>query len=262
MEITTHAPGTFCWFELGTTDPDAAKAFYTQLFGWDVTDIPIGETGTYTMLQRGDNEVAALYGLNDEQQAQGVSPHWLAYVAVKDADAVAARTKEHGGTVVMEPMDVFEHGRMAVLQDPTGATFAIWQPLKHPGAGVLGAPGSVCWNELATTDAEVAGDFYTSVFGWDTQAQEVDHGPYTSFMCDEHHPSGGMMEMTEEWGDVPSHWMTYFAVEDCDAAAEQVDALGGRVCVPPMDIPDVGRFAVIDDPQGATFSIIQLVERF
>jgi predicted enzyme related to lactoylglutathione lyase len=89
----------------------------------------------------------------------------------------------------------------------------------------------------------------------------MDHGPYTSFMRDEHHPSGGMMQMTEEWGDMPSHWMTYFAVEDVDAAAEQVEALGGRVCVPPTDIPDVGRFAVIDDPQGATFSIMHLVER-
>jgi hypothetical protein len=163
--------------------------------------------------------------------------------------------------VVAAPMDVFEHGRMAVLQDPTGATFAIWQPRKHPGAGVLGVPGSVCWNELATTDAEAAGDFYTSVFGWGTQTQEMEYGPYTSFMRDEQHPSGGMMQMTEEWGDVPSHWMIYFAVEDCDAAAEQVEALGGRVCVPPTDIPGVGRFAVIDDPQGATFSMMHLAER-
>ena len=259
MEITTHAPGTFCWFELGTTDAEAAKTFYTPLFGWTDDEMST-EMGPYVLLKKDDKEIGALYGLTDEQQAKGVPPHWLSYVAVEDVDATIARAQEFGGEVLMGPHDVYDHGRMAMLKDPTGAPFAVWQARKHPGAELVGAPGSVCWNELATRDAEAAGTFYTELFGWKRVEQEMDMGIYTTFMRDEKRSAGGMMEMTEEWGDAPPHWMAYFAVDDCDATAEQVEAVGGTVCVPPTDIPDVGRFAVIDDPQGAGFSIIQLVE--
>ncbi len=258
MEVTTHAPGTFCWFELGTTDGPAAKAFYTELLGWETEDVPM-EHGVYVMLSKDGNGVGALYELFDEQKEQGVPPHWLPYVAVEDADASVKQAVALGGEVLSPVTDVPEHGRMAVLKDPTGATFAIWQALVHNGVTLLGAPGSNCWNELATTDREAAKAFYSTLFGWGIKEEEMEGaGLYTMFMRGEE-MAGGLMQMTEEWGDAPSHWMTYIAVEDCDASAAKVKTLDGTVCVPPTDIPDVGRFAVIDDPQGATFSIIKLL---
>lgn len=255
--VTEHAPGSFCWMELGTTDAASAKAFYSQLFGWNTTDSPAGPDTVYTMLQRGDENVGGLYEMNEEQQAQGIPPHWLSYVATDNVDDKAAKADDLGGTVVMEPFDVMDVGRMAVLQDPSGATFALWQARNHIGADVVGEPGALCWAELATRDPAAATAFYTGLFGWDTQVQNMGSGPYTSFLHGEQ-PVGGMLRMTEEWGDIPPHWMPYFGVAACDAAIETAKELGGAVNFGPIDIPDAGRFAVITDPQGAAFSIIQM----
>ena len=255
--VVTHAPGTFCWVELGTIDADAAKSFYTQLFGWDAEDTEAGPDSVYTMLHHDGRTVGGLYGLNDEQRAQGVPPHWLPYAAVTDASDAAARTKDLGGTVVVEPFDVMEHGRMAVLQDPTGATFAVWEARAHSGADALNEPGTVCWTELATPDSAAAEAFYTGLFDWNTHTAEMDQGPYTSFMRGET-PTAGMLQMTDEWEGIPPNWMTYFGVADCEASCAKAKALGGQVNVGPIPVDGVGTFAVIQDPQGGIFSIIQM----
>lgn len=263
MEVSKHAPGAFCWIELGTTDQAAAKKFYTELFGWSCNDVPMGPDSFYTMLQLRGKDVAALYQLDKNMLDQGIPPHWQSYIAVEDADATAKAITAAGGKLMMEPFDVSAHGRMAVAQDPTGAHFAIWQPRQHHGVGVVREHGTLCWQELATKDTAAAKNFYTNVLGWREQTKG-DHGmTYTEFFLGAPGQSqavGGMMQISQEWGKVPPHWMVYFAVDDCDAAAAKAQSLGASALVPPTDIPGVGRFATLLDPQGAAFSIIKLTD--
>jgi predicted enzyme related to lactoylglutathione lyase len=256
-EMTEYKPGTFSWIDLATTDADGAKKFYQKLFGWSTTDNPAGPDMVYTMAELGGKPVAALYQQGAEQQSQGIPPHWLSYVTVANAAETAEKAKSLGGNVLMDAFDVMEAGRMALIQDPTGATFAIWQPQQHIGAHLVNEYGALIWNELATTDKNVATDFYTKLFGWSSQTQEMPSGPYTSFMNGES-MAAGMLEMTEEWGNIPPHWMVYFGTDDCDATVATAKELGGTILVDPTDIPSVGRFAVLQDPQGAAFSVITL----
>lgn len=257
-EFTEYKPGTFCWVELTTSDAEAAKEFYTQLFGWATSDVPMGEGHVYTMLEIDEKPVAALYEMYDEQRDQGIPPNWASYVSVADADETAEKAESLGATVLAGPMDVFEEGRTAMFQDPTGAAFAIWQPANHIGAHIANEPGSLSWNELATRDTEAAKAFYTQLFGWSAETADMGGTEYTSFMNADR-AAGGMMAMEgDDWEGIPPHWMVYFAVADCDASVEKVEALGGQVVVPPIDVPDVGKFAVIQDPQGAVFSIIKI----
>jgi uncharacterized protein len=255
-EMNQYAPGAFCWVELATSDQAAAKTFYTSLFGWTYVDNPMGEMGVYTMLKRDGRDVGALYQKGKEQE--GVPPNWLSYVSVADADATAARIGELGGTLMMPPFDVFDFGRMCVASDPTGGVFAIWQPKAHFGAGVMGDPGSFCWNELQTTDVEKAVAFYTGVFGWTTKT-DSSGGEYAyTELANQGRPNGGMMKIGPHMAGAPPHWLVYFAVADCDASVARATELGANVFVPPMDIPKVGRFSVLADPQGAVFSVIKL----
>src|SRR5258706_13353085 len=153
---TQHATGTFCWFELGTTDQDGAKKFYSGLFGWKPDDTPTGDGQTYTMLRHNGREIGALYPQPKEQREQGVLPNWMPYILMESADQTVAKIKQSGGKVLKEPFDVMEYGRMAVCQDPTGGTFSVWQAKQHSGAGVVNETGAVCWNELITNDSPKA----------------------------------------------------------------------------------------------------------
>ncbi|GJM44500.1 MAG: putative glyoxylase CFP32 [Gemmatimonadota bacterium] len=254
-ETTVKAPGTFCWSEVCTADLAAAKEFYGGLFGWTTKDNTAGP-GIYSLLHLGNEQVGGMYELVEQQKEMGVPPHWLGYVLVEDVNEATERAQSLGGTVVMGPMDVMEMGRMALLQDPTGAVFALWQALTHTGGGEITGHGSVCWHELVSTDRVEATAFYAALFGW-----ELESGPgemeYTLFMNDEK-PTAGCMQRTEEMGPVPSHWLTYFNVDDTDASADKASALGGRVVHPPTDIPGVGRFALLADHAGAIFGVMKL----
>lgn len=249
-----HAPGSFCWIELATTDGPAAKKFYGELFGWEAHDSPIGPDMVYTMLKLNGKDVGALY--QKGEMMKQVPTHWASYISVTSADETAAKAKSLGGTIVQEPFDVMEVGRMAVIADPTGAHFCIWQPKMHKGVGVKGETNSLCWNELLTTDTEKAKDFYTKLFGWNSK---TDSGatPYTEWINGEDH-IGGMMQIQPHMGPMPPNWGIYIAVDDCDAKVKKATSLGARTYVPPTDIPNVGRFAVLSDPQGAVFNIIKL----
>jgi len=258
QEAIEHKPGTFCWIELGTNSGDAAKSFYTQLFGWNYVDHPMGPDGVYTILQLNGKDVAALYELMPDMKAQGIPPHWMSYVAVENADETAEKAKAAGGTVLKEPFDVFTLGRMAVIQDPTGAVFSLWQPKDNKGLGLVGSPNSLCWNELMTTDTKKAGDFYSTVFDWGRDVQNFGPMEYTMFNNGGDRPSGGMLQITPEMGPIPPNWLIYFAVDDCDATVKKATELGGSVIAPPTDIPTIGRFAVLTDPQGAVFATIKL----
>jgi predicted enzyme related to lactoylglutathione lyase len=257
QETPEYAPGTFCWVELGTTDGEAAKKFYTELFGWSFNDSAIGPGMVYTMLKLDGKDVGALYQMPAEMRSQGIPPHWLSYVSVSDADESAAKAKELGATLMKGPFDVMDVGRMAVVQDPTGAVFAVWQAGTNKGAGVVNLPNSFCWNELATNDTGKAGDFYTGLLGWGKDVQNFGPMEYTMFTNGER-PAGGMFKLTPEMGNIPPHWLVYFAVDDCDAKTAQATELGGSVMKPPDDIPGIGRFSILLDPQGAAFAIIKM----
>lgn len=251
--MTQHAPGTFCWPELATTDQPRAKEFYTRLFGWGFDDSPIGEGQVYTMLKLGGRSVGALFQMGQEQA--GMPPHWASYVAVTSADESAAKAESLGGKVMAPPFDVMDVGRMAVIQDPQGAVVALWQAKKHVGAGVLDEPGALTWTELMTTDTAAATRFYTGLFGWTTETKPMGPTVYTLFKRGDK-PAGGMMAIAPEMGPIPPHWLGYFAVENCDELAANAIMLGGEVVVPPTEVPGVGKFAVLHDPQGAAFAVV------
>lgn len=250
-EVDEHAPGTPAWVDLGSADLDASREFYGGLFGWEAPEGP-PEAGGYTMFHLRGRQVAGLGPLQE-----GQPPSWSTYVYVADIDATVEAARVGGATVVMEPMDVGDAGRMSILIDPAGAFIGVWQPNTHRGAQIVNEPGSLVWDELTTKDTEVAKAFYTSVFGWGTEVAPMEGVEYTMF-SNGGEPMAGMIKMTEEFGDIPPHWMTYFAVEDADASAAKVTELGGAVAVPPFDTP-VGRTAVVADPAGAFFSIMALV---
>jgi predicted enzyme related to lactoylglutathione lyase len=252
-----HPAGNFCWFELGTNDQSAAKEFYTKLFGWQFSDSPLPPEmgGVYTMFLKDGKEVGACYQLGPQQQ--GVPPHWMPYVSVKSADETAGKVAGLGGELILPPFDVMDFGRMAAFKDPTGAVLSIWESKAHYGADLVNALGSVCWSELATNDTAKVGKFYTGLFGW-SLFESKDAMAYTEIGNGEQRIGGIVAMVGQQWQGVPPHWTIYFAVDNCDAVAAKAQTLGGKICVEPMDIPNVGRFAGILDPQNASFMIIQL----
>lgn len=257
--VDGHQPGAFCWVELATLDVAAAKKFYGSLFGWTFADFPMGEFGEYTIFRINDRDVAAAYPMMPDQRDAGVPPNWMSYVSVESADDIAAKVPTLGGNVIAPPMDVFDMGRMVVLSDPTGAVVSVWQPKSHKGFGLNAEPGTFCWSELWTPDPAKAQTFHTSLFGWKTEVMPaMSGGDYTIFKTGEAQNTGvgGMLDSTVMPG-IPPHWLPYFVVTDCDASVEKVKAEGGKAHMPPMDIPNVGRFAALADPQGASFAILK-----
>jgi uncharacterized protein len=259
-EMSEYAPGVPSWVDLGTPDIEKTVAFYEGVFGWQIPESENAEeTGGYRVALSNGRSVAGIMPLMQE----GQPPVWSTYVNVEDADATVAKAMEAGGTVFAEPMDVMELGRMAVFADPTGAILGIWQPGQMQGAELVNEPVSACWNELNTRDTEAAKAFYSAVFGWDPQLSEVATEGYVSFHNPEHDTEGGVAGMIDMTGrvpdEVPAHWMVYFAVEDTDAAVAKAQELGGSVAVAAIDIP-IGRFAVLNDPNGSHFAVIALNE--
>jgi predicted enzyme related to lactoylglutathione lyase len=258
MQVTAPpAPGTFCWADLGTTDVTNAKRFYAGLFGWTFRDTPMSQDRSYTIFQLDGRDVVAAYELSPDQRAQGVPPMWLNYITVASADEAARRAAALGANVMMGPFDVMDVGRMVLIADPTGAVVALWEARAHMGSGVADEPGTACWHELATHGVDRAREFYGRLLGWTPKVQEMGGVLYTIAMLGDQQVCG-MFEMPSACAGTPPYWATYFAVADCDASAATAKRLGGLVKVPPTDIPTVGRFAVLQAPDGAVFSIIRL----
>ncbi len=255
--------GIPCWIDHSSKDPESAVRFYGELFGWATEDqMPPEAPGNYFMCRLRGRDVAAIGSQMDESSP----PSWNTYIAVDSADDAASKVKDAGGQVFAEPFDVFDAGRMAVLADPAGAVFQVWQAGQHKGAGLVNEPGALAWNELTTRDPESSKEFYGKVFGWQTSEMASEGPPYTIW-----HNAGvevtqgtgmaGMMPMVgDQWpADLPSHWMVYFAVDDTDATVDRCQQLGGKVSQPGFDTP-AGRIALLNDPLGAVFSVIKLVE--
>lgn len=253
-ERSSYAPGTPSWVELGGI-PDIEKAadFYGGLFGWDVPESENAEqTGGYRQAMLRGKPVA---GMMPSMQ-EGQPPAWSTYVSVEDADATVAKAKQAGGTVLAEPMDVMDLGRMAVFTDSTGAVIGIWQPGTFVGAEIVKESSAVVWNELNTRDTEAAKSFYGAVFGWGFEEREFETGTYASIKVGED-SVGGMIDITGRAPDeVPAHWLVYFAVDDVDATVAKATDSGGGVALEAFDIAEVGRIAIVKDPFGAVFAVM------
>jgi len=257
-EVKSYKPGTFCWADLATTNPTGAKRFYSELFGWKTQDNPLPGGGAYTLARINGGDIAGLMGMPEK----GIPPHWNSYVAVANVDEATNKATSLGGKILAPPMDVMDLGRMAVIQDPSGAELSLWQAKKHIGAGRVGEHGALVWNELQTRNVDACGAFYTKLFGWKTETRKgVFVETYTLFNQGAE-PRAGMMPMSKQTpANVPSHWTVYFMVNDCDATAKKVGSLGGKAVMPPTDIPDVGRFSMFFDPEGAFFAVLQPAQR-
>jgi uncharacterized protein len=255
-ERTSYTPGTPCWVELsGTPDIEASAAFYGDLFGWELPELPnSAELGGYRRAKKGGKDVAGV----SPRMEDGQPTVWATYVSVDDAAATLAKVGEAGGTPIVEPMDVQGLGTMAVFTDPTGAVCGIWQPGTFAGAELVNESGCCGWNELGTRDTEAAKNFYSVVFGWTTQDEPSPRvGTYTVWKVGDD-MVGGMLDINALGmpAEIPAHWLVYFTVDDTDAAVEKAKSGGGDVRMEPIDIP-VGRFAVLGDPHGAVFAVMQ-----
>jgi uncharacterized protein len=254
--IEKHNSGALCWFELATTDQTAAKKFYTSLFGWSSDESPMGPDELYTIFQLNGHDAAAGYTLRREQKSQGVPPHWMLYVAVDNADTAGARAAELGGKLLSFAFDVVDAGRMAILADPAGAVFSVWQSKKHHGVGISGESGTVCWADLSTPDPAAARRFYHELFDWNFVEDEKDTSGYLHIKSHEHF-IGGIPAASQRDPEAPPHWIIYFQVADCDASTVKATVQGAQTLVPPTHLENVGRFATLKDPQGAAFALFQ-----
>lgn len=253
--IDRHKPGSFCWFELATSDQNAAKKFYSSLFGWEPNDNPMGPDMVYTIFKLDGRDAAAAYTLMPDMVQQGIPPNWALYVWVDSADETAAKATAAGGTVLAGPFDVFDFGRMAVVKDPTGAVIQLWQSKQNQGTGIAGVPGTVCWAELSTPDAAKASEFYKAVFGWEIMPGQ-DNSGYLHIKNGEDF-IGGIPPAQFRDPNAPPHWLLYFLVTDSDAATAKAKELGATVYMEPMSMENVGRWSVAADPQGAVFALFQ-----
>ena len=254
--VDKHPAGDFCWLELATTDQNAAKRFYGALFGWNSNDSPVGPNDFYTIFRVDGRDAAAAFTMRPEELAQGIPTHWQLYIVVDDADTSADKAKNLGGTVVEPPFDVADAGRMALIRDPAGAFFSIFQAKRHAGLGISGEPGTFCWADLSTPDPERAKQFYSGLFGWQLLTGDRDTSGYLHIKNGDQF-IGGIPPARHRDPKIPPHWLSYIYVSDVDASAQKAQELGGKILAPPMTIEGAGRFAVLADPQGAVFAIFK-----
>lgn len=272
-----YIPGVPCWVDTSQPDPEAALAFYGGLFGWEFENMmPEGAGGEYFIGRIGGGDAAAVGSIPEGAPSMA---RWNTYIWVDSADETVTRARTAGGGVAMEPFDVMDSGRMAVLTDPEGAVFCVWQAKNHKGAKVVNEHGSLNFNGLATRDPESARAFYGSVFGWTTLALGAgsmwtlpgygDHlEERTPGLREQMAAMGGpegfidvvaaLNPISDDDTDTPAHWSVTFAVDDADATASKATELGGEIMAGPLDAPWT-RMAVIKDPQGATFIASQFV---
>ena len=255
--VATKVEGTFIWYDLMTTDPEAAAAFYSNVIGWDIKTSEA--VSTYKILSNGEDRVGGLMTLPDDVKAVGGQPCWSGYIAVDDVDGYAARIKKAGGSVCKEPTDIPKVGRFAVVADPHGVVFIIMKGIGDcPPVQVASAPvkpGYVGWNELHAGNGEEAFAFYSDLFGW-TKVRSLDMGDmgvYQTFMTNDIQGGGMMTKMPQ----LPRpFWAFYFGVDGLDAAIKRVEKRGGKLLMGPHEVPSNQWIAQCMDPQGAFFALL------
>lgn len=252
--INKYPPGTFNWADLATSDAKSAIAFYNGLFDWTAQDISVG-SGIFTMLSGNDKAAASLYQLSQGQRVQGIPSHWMAYVAVTSVDETAEQAQQLGGQVLVPPFDLVGLGRMALLLDPTGAPFAVWQAGRHVGSQLVGQSGTIAWNDLITSDPLRAIAFYTQLFGWQVNTFADGFWAFSRYSS----LIAGVKRPLPDLAHAFSHWRVYFVVADSDAGAARALALGGDV-LRSSTRGFMGYQSVIQDPLGAEFGLINLAD--
>ncbi|HEY3529863.1 MAG TPA: VOC family protein [Nocardioides sp.] len=250
-----YEQGTPSWIELMTPDQSAALKFYGELFGWSYDDHDLGEMGHYYIPTMDGDEIGGVSG-----QMPGMEGHpavWGVYLAVDDVDAATAKVEAAGGKVEAGPFDVNTNGRMSAIQDPTGARVGLWQARDTIGTQRANEPGTPTWNECVTSDVARAAKFYADVLGMGSEAMDMgEAGTYTVLTNVAGRQIGGAMDLAMLPPGTPAHWNVYFNVEDVDESVAEAERLGGKPMVPAMDVPGVGRMAMVSDPQGATFWVM------
>jgi uncharacterized protein len=254
-EIKKHAEGMFSYSDLQTSDLEAATTFYTDLFGWEIVDQPMSEdpTDIYRMFTKNGLPVCAAAKQRPEQAEAGAPPAWNVYFTVSDVDIAAKKCEAAGGTIHMQPFDVFDAGRMAVISDPAGAFFCLWQAKENIGAGVMHEPNTLTWAESGSTDVDKARSFYTEALGWTFEEMNMNEGPaYTVFSAGGENCAGLMQSPMPM-----SYWMIYFNTDDCKAVTEKARGAGAQIMMDSQYFPGAGTISALSDPQGAMFGLIQ-----
>lgn len=249
---TQHPLGTFSWTDLSTPDQEGAKAFYTELFGWEAEDAPVGDGVYYSMMKREGHYVGAISSQPQQQRDAGAPPAWNSYVTVESADAALEKARQLGANVHTDAFDVMDAGRMGVVQDPQGAFVLVWEPRRHPGAGLVTAPGALSWNELVTPDMDASAGFYSELFDWRLEPVEGFGMPYTIIRTSGGRTNGGVRPASES---EPCYWLVYFGTENIDTSLTKIAELGGRAIFGPQEIAPEMTLAAATDPQGAVFAL-------
>ena len=254
----THPNGTPAWIDLMTTDPQGAADFYGAVFGWTFEEQIVDEQVAYIVAHHDGREAAGIAARTDEERARGVPPAWNIFFATDAISQTCDRATTLGATVHTPPFGLPDVGRMAVLTDPTGALFCLWQGNSHVGMATMHVPGTFTWCECLTREPRSAARFYEDLFGWKTETSRDLGTEYT--VC---HSDGtaiaGIMDMPDGLEGIPATWMTYLATQDCEATITRIQRAGGKLLNGPMEY-GTGKFAVIQDPQGAVFGIIEPLE--
>jgi predicted enzyme related to lactoylglutathione lyase len=248
-DAALYRPGTPCWVVLATPDGERTSPFYTGLFGFSSA-----QPGVFATVSCEGRDVAAVLPLPAEAADAGAASRWLLFLATDDISRTLSQLRPSGGEILAPAFDIGDLGRMAMVADGTGAQFGLWEAHSHPGAEVMGPPGSLTWAELRTRSRASAAGFYQAVFGWEVQSVQAGAEAFLTCVLDGE-PVAGMVELGAADGRSPSYWMPYFAVGDCDAAAALADGLGGEVCEAPHDTAG-RRLAVLRDPLGALFYVV------
>jgi predicted enzyme related to lactoylglutathione lyase len=251
---TTQEQGRFVWHELNTPDPDRACRFYADLFGYTTRTMEMGQAGSYTILQNDGRDVGGVWKTEAHSNTRS---GWVAYTTVADLEAAASTIPQLGGEVLIPPTEVPGVGRFAIFQDPHGAVICPFRFGEDAPPEAIGSypVGAVCWNELVTPNLEEAARFYTGVFGWSVREQKLDGiGAYMVFQRNGKDTAGA--RRPPQGAPCPGGWMVYIRVENVDRAAGRAKELGGRVMAPPEDIPGIGRYAVLTDPDGSVFAVL------
>lgn len=256
--VTKYPQGHFSWADNSSKDAKAASKFYDEVMGWGKDEIPMGGGEIYTMFKQDGQHVAGLGQLTPEMMEQGMPSVWNSYITVDDVDAMSEKAKGLGATVVAGPFDVFESGRMATLQDPTGAFVSLWQPKGHIGAGLVNTVGAMCWNELMTSDVEKAKSFYSDFLGWTYDKMDMGNGSDYWVIQNAGRPNGGIFPLIGEMEGMPPMWAIYFTVADIEATAAKIEPAGGKIHVPITEATGTGTFIMIEDPAGAMVYLMQL----
>ena len=249
----TFPSGRFVWFEYVSKDLPKAQAFFGELFNWKTQSMPVPSLpgGQYTMIAAGEH---TLGGYVPTPEGAPAHPHWLAHLQVQSAAETAAKIAANGGKVLMAPMVMGDKGTYAVVADPLGAVFALWQPAKAEAGEYRGTPGAFCWNELYTEDVAASVKFYEAIAGMTDKP--MDMGPGGVYHVLESAGKGRAGIVKSPMPGIPQHWMPYVHVANVDESLAKAKRLGADIKVPAVTAPGVGRFAVFTDPQGASLGIL------